>query len=127
MVLKDDIRIDRQIAIKIFLTVFLISGLFFKPDLYFVRFEFLTKALTHCGRVWIENTQQLSGIQCVDSVKLNDGHTYLVPTPGLSFIGLASYVPYVVFLQSKLIRFFSLSPALEFKLSQFIMALSTVT
>jgi hypothetical protein len=50
-----------------------------------------------------------------------------VATPGLSFIALASYLPYATFLQSRFIRLFSLDPLLELKLSQFIMAISTVT
>ena len=116
---------DRRIAIKIFLTVFLISGFFFKPDLTFARFEFLTKALTQYGTTWIDKVEQESGIKIFDSLTLN-GHTFIEPTPGLSFIALASYLPYAVFLQSRLIRLFSLDPLLEFKLSQFIMALSTV-
>ncbi|MDP3731656.1 MAG: hypothetical protein Q8R31_01310, partial [Candidatus Omnitrophota bacterium] len=122
-----NIHEDRRIAIKIFLTVFLISSLFFKPTLSYVRFEFLTKALTHYGTTWVERSIQASGTQCIDSVRLNNGHTYIVPTPGLSFVALASYLPYAVFLQSRLIRLFSLDPLLELKLSQFIIALSTVT
>ncbi len=117
---------DRWIAIKIFLTVFLISAFFFRPDLTFPRFEFLTKALVHYGTTWVDKVQQLSGILCWDTFKLNN-HSYLVPTPGLSFIALASYLPYAALLQSRLIQIFSLDPVLEFKLSQFIIALSTVT
>ena len=126
-VLDSLVKSDGWIAIKIFLTVFLISSLFFKPNptLSLVRFEFLTKALTHYGTTWIDKVKQESGIQCIDSMTLN-GHVYIETTPGLSFIGLVSYLPYSAFLQSKLIRFFSLDPTIEFKISQFVIALSTV-
>ncbi len=123
---SENTREDKWIAIKIFLTVFLISGFFFKPDLTFGRFEFLTKALTHYGTTWIDKVEQESGIKILDSLAFN-GHTFIEPTPGLSFIALASYLPYAVFLQSRFIRLFSLGPPLELRLSQFIMAISTVT
>lgn len=116
---------DKHIAIKIFLTVYLISSFFFKPYLAFARFELLTKAIAHYGTTSIDKIQQITGIQCIDSLTLN-GHTYIEPTPGLSFIALASYLPYAIFLQSSLIRIFSLDPLLELKVSQFVMALSTV-
>ncbi len=116
---------DKRIAIKIFLTVFLISSFFFKPNLNFARFELLTKAITHYGTTSIERVIQTSGIQCIDSFKLGS-HTYILATPGTSFIALASYLPYAVFLQSRFIHLLSLGPLLELKLSQFVMALSTV-
>ncbi|MDP3733120.1 MAG: hypothetical protein Q8Q91_01130, partial [Candidatus Daviesbacteria bacterium] len=88
-----NIHEDSWIATKMFLTVFLISAFFFKPNLDFVRFEFLTKSLAHYGTTSIEKTQQiLSGIKCSDYFMLN-GHVYLQPTPGLSFMALVSYLP----------------------------------
>jgi hypothetical protein len=116
---------DKQIALKIFLTVFLISALFFKPDLTFARFELLTKAMAHYGTTSIEKIENQTGIKCIDSLALN-GHRYIEPTPGLSFFALVSYLPYSFFLQSKLIQAFSLNLALELKIAQFVMALSTV-
>lgn len=37
--------VDRRLAVKLFATVFLLSALFFKPQLDFSRFEFLTNSL----------------------------------------------------------------------------------
>jgi hypothetical protein len=108
---SQDIRQDKSAAIKIFLTVFLISAFFFKPNLTFARFVFLTKAVSHYNVTWIDKIQQISGLQCIDSLVLN-GHTYLEAPVGLSFIALASYFPYSVFLQSRLIHIFSLDPLL---------------
>ena len=116
---------DRYIAVKIFLTVFLISAFFFKPNLEFTRFELLTKSLAHHGTTWIDKIQQESGIHALDFF-IFDGRTYIEPFPGLSFIALASYLPYSVFLRPRLIQEFSLNAATEFKVSQFVMALSTV-
>ncbi|MDO8748967.1 MAG: hypothetical protein Q7J72_07650 [Candidatus Omnitrophota bacterium] len=116
---------DHYIAVKIFLTVFLISAFFFKPNLEVPRFELLTKSLAHHGTTCIDKIQQESGIHALDFFIL-DGRTYIEPFPGLSFIALTSYLPYSVFLRPKLIQKFSLPAATEFKVSQFMMALSTV-
>lgn len=116
---------DQYIAAKIFLTVFLISAFFFKPNLEVARFELLTKSLAHHGTTWIDKIQQESGIHALDFFVLN-GRTYIEPFPGLSFMALASYLPYSVFLQPRLIRTLSLNAAAEFKVSQFVMGLSTV-
>jgi hypothetical protein len=120
-----NIHADKWIATKIFLTVFLISVFFFKPNLWFSRFELLTKAVAHYGTTRIEEVEQESGIRAMDSLRLN-GHTYIEPTPGLSFIALATYVPYVIFFKSRLEHAFSLDHFLELKITQFVMALSTV-
>lgn len=116
---------DHYIAVKIFLTVFLISAFFFKPNLEVTRFELLTKSLAHHGTTCIDKIQQESGIQALDFL-IFDGRTYIEPFPGLSFIALASYLPYLVFLRPKLIQELSLNADTEFKVSQFVMALSTV-
>lgn len=60
--------LDRPLAVKLFATVFLLSAFFFKPQLDFSRFEFLTKALVHHGTIAIDDVMRDSGVDIKDKV-----------------------------------------------------------
>ena len=116
---------DRRIAVKIFVTIYLISALFFKPSPTFYRFVSLTKSLAHYGTTSIDKVHEGTGLTMRDEVKFG-GRTYLAVNPGLSFFALVGYAPYGKFLLPKLKQFSRWDPTLDFVVSQFVMALSTV-
>lgn len=117
---------DKSVAVKLFVSIYLISLFFFKPDVQFARFVFLTKAIAHHHTTAIDQVEQDSGLAVVDKFS-RDGREYISPTPGLSVLALTSYLPYSQIVLSDSDYLTKLLPESEFKLSQFIMALSTVT
>lgn len=118
-------REDWLTAIKIFITVFLISAFFFKPDALLSRFGILSLSLAKHGTTYVEKAQQATEIYDGDFL-VSGGHTYIEPSPGLSFAALFSYLPYLSLLEPRLARVYSLDRVIEFKITDFIMALSTV-
>jgi len=117
---------DKSVAVKLFVSIYLISLFFFKPDMQFARFVFLTKAIAHHQTTAIDQVEQDSGLSVVDKFS-RDGRGYISPTPGLSVLALISYLPYSQIVLSGSDYITKLAPEAEFKLSQFIMTLSTVT
>ncbi len=116
---------DKVIAVKIFFTIYMISAFFFKPQLSFARFEFLTKALVEYGTTSIDLVEQETGVSVSDKV-VSNGRSYIAATPGLAYFGLLTYWPYSRFLRPTIVQKFSLDPELELKITQYVMALSTV-
>src|SRR3989338_7419788 len=116
---------DKRIAFKIFFSIFLISSLFFKPSPTLYRFVSLTKSLVHYGTTSIDQVHTDSGLPFTDEIRIGD-HTYININPGLSFFALASYVPYSRFVLPRLKQFHAWDAALDYRVSQFVMALSTV-
>jgi len=117
---------DLPIALKLFITVFLFSVLFFKPNLSFSRFAHLTKAMIETNKTSIDEIENKYQIFDPDSFEFK-GKMFIQPTPGLSVIALSSYVPYHAFIKPKISNVLGQNYILEFKLSQFLMALSTVS
>ncbi len=105
-------------ALKIFITIFLFSALFFKPSLSFPRFEHVTKAIVETHKTSIDEIQNKYQIPVSDRFKFNN-KTFIEPTPGVSIIGLATYLPYHLWIKPKLVNLLTLDNALEFQLSQF--------
>lgn len=118
-------RYDKTVAAKLFLTVYLISAFFFKPQTYFARFEFLTMSLVRYGTTSIDRIEQATGIPVTDKV-VSRGQSYIAVTPGLAYLGLLTYWPYSRFLLPKIAQSLSLGPALELKITQYVMALGSV-
>jgi|TARA_B100001964_G_C14251380_1_gene610101 hypothetical protein len=118
-------RRDMGTAARIFLTTYLVCAFFFKPDLSFARFVFVTKAIAHYGTVFVNQVENELRLEAAD-VRTYGEHRYVCcANLGLPFIALISYVPYATLVLPS-IQDRGLDPVLELKLSQFVMALSTV-
>lgn len=116
---------DHRIALKIFITVYVVSVLFFKPSPTFYRFVSLTKSLVHHGTTSVDRVHEESGLPFTDEIQLQ-GRTFIEVNPGLSFFAVASYFPYAKLILPKAKQFSAWNAVLDFKISQFVMALSTV-
>lgn len=116
---------DKRIALKIFVTICLISTLFFKPSPTFYRFVSLTKSLAYYGTTSIDQVHEETKLPFRDEIKIG-GRTYININPGLSFFALASYVPYARLILPRLKQFSLWDPALDAWVAEFVMALSTV-
>ncbi len=116
---------ELELAGKLFVSVYIISILFFKPDLSYARFVFLTKAIVHHGTTALDAVEIDSGLSTSEK-NVFKGQGYLGPSPGLAIFGMATYWPYTVFVQPVLLDSLEISSEQEFRLSQFVMSLSTV-
>ena len=120
-----DAKQELGIAGRLFVSVYLISILFFKPDLSYARFVFLTKAIVHFGTTALDAVEIDSGLSTSEKNIFRE-QGYLGPSPGLAIFGVATYWPYTVIVQPEVFDTLEISAEQEFRLSQFVMSLSTV-
>ncbi len=117
---------DLKVAVKLFLTIYVVALLFFKPSVEFARFFHLTEAITQSGQTSIDRIEKQYHVTVIDAFEHN-GKRYIIASPGLSYIALATYFPYSLFVKHKLNARLNLEPETDLKLSQLVMSLSTIS